>query len=119
MSTDALIISVEDGPTLETLASIDALMNKEALSLFGESVQIRTFCAALRDGNGHVEGGIKAKCHWGWLRIDALVVAELTDGPATFPPLCAARSGGVTKVAAPSSVVKDVVARWRVSTFTT
>ena len=76
MSTDVLIISVEHEPTLDTQASIESLLNEEALSLLGEPAQIRTFCAALRGQDGHVEGGIRAKCYWGWLRIDALVVAE-------------------------------------------
>jgi GNAT superfamily N-acetyltransferase len=76
MSTDVLIISVEHEPTLEIQASIDSLLNEEALSLLGEPAQIRTFCAALRGQDGHVEGGIRARYYWGWLRIDALVVAE-------------------------------------------
>jgi GNAT superfamily N-acetyltransferase len=80
MSTDVLTISVEHNPTSETQASIDSLLNEEALSLLGEPVQIRTFYAALRGQHGHVEGGITAKCYWGWLRIDALVVAEAFRG---------------------------------------
>lgn len=70
-----LTISIERDTPPDIQARIDSLLIEEADKRLGHPIEIRDFCAVLRDQHGGIEGGIKARCYWGWLRIDSLVVA--------------------------------------------
>lgn len=75
MNTVPLTISIEHDAPAEIQKSIDSLLMEEADRRLGYPVVMRDFCAVLRDSHGRIEGGIKARCYWGWLRVDSLVVA--------------------------------------------
>jgi GNAT superfamily N-acetyltransferase len=80
MSTEPLTISIEQDARPEILMSIDSLLDEEADKRLGYPVEMLHFCAVLRNSSGGIEGGIKARCYWEWLRVDALAVAPKWRG---------------------------------------
>ena len=75
MSTGALTISIEQDAPPEILASIDSFLADEAEHRLGYQLNMRQFCAVLRNENGGIEGGIHARSYWEWMRVDMLAVA--------------------------------------------
>jgi GNAT superfamily N-acetyltransferase len=74
MDPESLIISIEPTPS-DAQATIVSLLDEEAFLEYGLTADLHRFCAVLRDSAGRVQGGIAARAHWEWLRIDTLVVA--------------------------------------------
>jgi GNAT superfamily N-acetyltransferase len=75
-----LTISIEPNASPEIHVRIDSLLHEEAEKALGQPLQMREFCAVLRNSNGESEGGITARSYWEWLRVDSLAVAPRWRG---------------------------------------
>jgi len=75
MNTTALTITLEPDAPPEVQTSVEAFLDDEARVLGLPPVNVQSFLALLRDADGRVQGGIKARYSWEWLHIVALAVA--------------------------------------------
>ena len=76
---NSLQISLEPEDSSEAPARIVELL-EQTIADVGFPRAAKQFCATLRGPDGTIEGGITAKCFWGWLYIVALVVSPSCRG---------------------------------------
>ena len=79
MVRESLHVTIELEESSEAEARIAALL-EEANTDRQFSRAGKQFCATLRAPDGTIEGGITAKCFWGWLYIVALAVTPTCRG---------------------------------------